>query len=204
MSKISKPLAVTASIIFHPMLMPLLGVFLIFHSGTHLSFLPFEFRRMVYLVVFASGCLLPLSMLPLLLQFKVINSLKMETNRERLIPVLFTGVFFYLGFVVLKQLHLPAFMLKFMIGSIASIFLALLISYWWKISLHLIGVGGVTGVVVALSLRAGLGITPALMGMIVVAALTATARLYLNAHTPAQTLAGFALGWVTVMGVALM
>ena len=95
-------------------------------------------------------------------------------------------------------------MLKFMIGSIASIFLALLISYWWKISLHLIGVGGVTGVVVALSLRAGLGITPALMGMIVVAALTATARLYLNAHTPAQTLAGFILGWVTVMGVALM
>lgn len=91
-----------------------------------------------------------------------------------------------------------------MIGSITSIFFALFISYWWKISLHLIGVGGVTGVVMALSLRAGLGITPALVAMIMVATITATARLYLNAHTPAQTLAGFVLGWMTVMGVALM
>lgn len=188
---------------FHPMLMPLLGIFMIFQSGTHLAFLPFEYRRMVYLVVFASGCLLPLSTLPLLLQFKLIKSFKMETARERVIPVLLTGVFYYLGFVVLKRLHLPVFMLKFIIGSMVALMVTLVVSHWWKISLHLTGIGGVTGMMVALSFRLGLGIHPFFLLLIVASALVAMARLYLNAHTPAQTLAGFVTGFLAVGVVSL-
>ena len=85
-----------------------------------------------------------------------------------------------------------------------AVILAFVISYWWKISLHLIGIGGVTGVLLSLSIRMGLGITPSLIAMIVVASIVATARLHLNAHTPSQTMSGYVLGLFMVTIVTLM
>ena len=128
----------------------------------------------------------------------------METHRERVIPVMLTGLFYYLGFIILQRLHLPSFMLRFVIGSMGAVILAFVISYWWKISLHLIGIGGVTGVLLSLSIRMGLGITPSLIAMIVMAAIVATARLHLNAHTPSQTMSGYVLGLFMVTIVTLM
>lgn len=199
-----KYLAVAASVIFHPMLMPVLGLYLIFNSGTHISFVPSNFRMMVYLIALGSGCLLPLSMLPLLLQFKLIGSLKMETHHERIFPVLITGLFYLLGFYLLLKLALPVFIYQFVLGSLIALFIAMIVTFWWKISLHLVGIGGVTGAILALSLKMGLGITPGLVALFVVSAITASARLYLNAHTPSQTLAGYLLGLIAVAALPLM
>jgi membrane-associated phospholipid phosphatase len=199
-----KILANAISILFHPMLMPVFGLFLIFHSGTHLSFIPLGFKRMAYTIVFASSCLLPLSLLPLLHQFKLIKSFKMETHRERILPVFITGVFYFLGYLLLKKLQLPLFFYQFILGSLLAIYAALVITLKWKISLHMVGIGGVTGAITALSLKMGLGVTPLLMIPFVVAALLASARLYLNAHTPLQVYLGFLLGHVTVLMVPLI
>jgi membrane-associated phospholipid phosphatase len=198
-----KQLAVAVSVLFHPMLMPLLGLFLIFNSGTHISFVPHNYRLMAYLIVLGTSCLLPLSLVPLMLQFKLIENLRMETRKERIIPVFSTGLFYILGFYLLRQLGLPAFIYQFVFGSLIALFAALAITLFWKISLHLVGIGGVTGAVVALSLIMGLGITPVLVALFWVAGITASARLYLGAHTPLQTLAGFLLGFIIVMGLPL-
>jgi membrane-associated phospholipid phosphatase len=198
-----KYLAIAASVLFHPMLMPLLGLFLIFNSGTHISFVPSDYRLMAYLIVLGTSCLLPLSLVPLMLQFKLIENLRMETRKERIIPVFTTGLFYILGFFLLRQLGLPVFIYQFVFGSLIALFTALAITLFWKISLHLVGIGGVTGAVVALSLIMGLGITPVLVALFWIAAITASARLYLGAHTPSQTLAGFALGFLIVMGMPL-
>jgi len=76
------------SFLFHPMLMPTLGIFFILNSGNHHAFLPFEIKRLVYIIVFTSTCLLPVSLLPLFLQIKLIKSFEMETARERVYPAL--------------------------------------------------------------------------------------------------------------------
>ncbi|MFT3740680.1 MAG: PAP2 family protein [Breznakibacter sp.] len=196
-----KHIAIAISVIFHPMLMPLLGFFLIFNAGTHISFVPPDFRRVVYVIAFASACVLPLSILPVLLQFKLINSFKMESHRERIFPVLITGVFYFLGYILLRRFNLPLFLYQFMLGSLVALYAALVITFWWKISLHLVGIGGVTGAIIALSLKMGLGVTPALAALFCVAGLIASARLYLDAHTPKQTLAGYLLGLFVVMAI---
>lgn len=199
-----KTIAVAISILFHPMLMPLLGLFLIFNAGTHISFVPAEFRRVIYMIVFASACVLPLSVLPLLLQFKLINSFRMESHRERILPVFITGVFYFLGYVLLRRFNLPIFLYQFMLGSLIALYASLVITFWWKISLHLVGIGGVTGAIIALSLKMGLGITPALVALFWAAAITASARLYLGAHTPKQTLAGYLLGLLVVLAIPFL
>ncbi len=72
------------SFLFHPMLMPIYGVFIIFNSGTYLSFMPFSVKKIIYLTIFISTFVMPVSTFPLLYQFKIIKSFKMHTTRERL------------------------------------------------------------------------------------------------------------------------
>jgi membrane-associated phospholipid phosphatase len=185
------------------MLMPVIGLFIIFNSGTHISYIPSAFRTIVYLIVLASSCILPLSLLPLLRHYGIIKSFRMESHRERIIPVAITGLFYFLGYLLLQKLYLPQFLNHFILGSILSLYTSLVVTYWWKISLHMMGIGGVTGAILVLSLKLGLGLTPILVGLFIIAALTATARLYLNAHTPLQTLAGFMLGFIVITMMTL-
>ncbi|MBN2166556.1 MAG: phosphatase PAP2 family protein [Marinilabiliaceae bacterium] len=199
-----KLLSVSASVLFHPMLMPLYGFFLIFNSGTHISFISLGHRSMIYAIIFASSCALPLTMLILFRQLNFIKTFRLESNRERIILVFFTGVFYFLGYLILKKLHLPLFLYKFILGSLLALYLSLIITLWWKISLHMIGIGGITGAIVALSISMGLGISVVIITLIVISGIVGASRLYLNAHTPLQVFAGFFLGFFLVGIIPLL
>jgi len=186
------------SILFHPMLMPTLGLFLIFQSGVDVSFLPFEAKRIVYIIVLLTTCILPLSILPVMLQFGVINSFQMNTGRERVIPVLFTGLFYYMGYVLLNRIGLSGIIGGFMLASLVALLLAVVVSFFWKISLHSIGIGGVVGAVMGIAFRYDIDLSVILLGALLASGLTASARLYLGAHRPAQVYAGFIWGFSVV------
>ena len=62
----------------HPMLMPLISVFVIFHSGTYLDFAPHQLVRVIYMIVAISTVLLPLSILPLLKNQNIISDIGLE------------------------------------------------------------------------------------------------------------------------------
>jgi membrane-associated phospholipid phosphatase len=188
------------SFLFHPMLMPTLGIFFIFHTGTYLSFLSFEVKRLVYIIVFTSSCLLPVSLLPLFLQMKVINSFNMETSRERIVPALTAGIFYFLGYFLLNRLHISQLIEDFVLSSLIAILLAVGISFFWKISMHSIAVGGVTGAIVAIMVRYGIDLMLLLSVMLIISGITATARLYLNAHSPSQVYMGYLAGFLLVFG----
>ena len=47
------------SILFHPLLIPTLGFFLLFNSGLYFSILPWNLKLYLLLVVFTTTCALP-------------------------------------------------------------------------------------------------------------------------------------------------
>lgn len=191
------------SVLFHPMLMPVLGIFLIFNSGSHLSFMPFEAKRAIYITVFLTTCVLPISLLPLLYQFKVIKSFNMQTSRERLWPIIFTALFNYLGLWLLKKMGLSGVLQNFILGTLVALFVAGVISAFWKVSLHMMGIGGVTGLILALGLRYNLDIAFLFSGLVLASGLTGASRLYLGAHTPAQIYVGYFIGFGVICGAVL-
>ncbi|WP_291857637.1 PAP2 family protein [Marinilabilia sp.] len=193
------------SFLFHPMLMPTLGLFFIFSAGTHLSYIPFEIKRLAYFIIFISSCLLPISLLPLFLQMKVIKSFRMETARERIFPVLTTGVFYFLGYFFLRRLNISPLIENFVLAILVAVLLAVGISFFWKISLHAIAVGGITATLAGMMFKYGVDLILLVSLMLVVSGLTATARLYLNAHSPSQVYVGYATGFIIVfLGVFLV
>ena len=80
-------------------------------------------------------------------------------------------------------------------GTALCIGLVGLITFWWKISSHLAGIGGISGFFLAFFFMSGRQEFLLLLFLSLLAAvLIATARWYLKAHDKSQLIAGFFLG----------
>lgn len=78
-------------------------------------------------------------------------------------------------------------------------FLALLITPFWKISLHSLGMGALISFVVILGVSCMQDFTIAACISVALTGLVCWARLYLEAHTPMQLLVGFVVGAATMI-----
>ena len=182
------------SIIFHPVLIPTLGLFLLLQSGFYFSMLSWEAKRFILLVVFFTTGVLPMLSVAIL----ALNprfDISMNQTKDRIFPFLSVSVFYYLGFLIMNKINaFPVFKI-FMIASVLVIIVILLISFKWKISAHMAAIGSITGVFFALSFRSGVNPVWAILLALVVSGLIGTARLLLCKNSLAQVVAGYFTGF---------
>ena len=188
------------SIIFHPVVIPTLGMILLLNSGFYFSMLSWEAKRFILLVVFFTTCILPLltvSLMALNPRFDI----NMSKSTDRIIPQLAASVFYYFGFVLLGRISIFPVLKLFMLASVLVIIALLLISFKWKISIHMAAMGSLAGAFFALSFRKGMNPVYALLIIVLVSGLVGTARLAQNKHNIWQIVAGYALGFLILYGV---
>ena len=166
--------------------------------------LPSDIKRIIVLVIAANTMGLPLLMMPIFIQFGAIKSLAMESNSERILPLTFTLIPYVLSVYFLVKLPIPFVIAAFMLGASLAVASCLIISYWWKISIHLVGIGGIIGFLIAFSIRLHTDVILYLIISILIAGLLASARLYSKAHKPIQVYVGFILGFVIMLSVLLI
>lgn len=108
------------------------------------------------------------------------------------------GVACYFGAALfVGSLGAPLWLRMFFWGAGVATIIAMLITFKWKISAHTTAIGGLVGMMMwfATSGLADVNVMIMLSVGIVLAGAMASARLALNRHTLAQTLAGLALGF---------
>ena len=196
-------LARIISIIFHPLIMPAIGMLIIFNTGSYLSFMPFEGKRLIMLIVVTGTILFPLSIIPFFLYYKWVGKAEMTNYRERILPLLFTVIMYYLTYYMLHRIPVPVLIQTFMLGASSSVFLNLVINLKWKISSHMIGIGGITGLIVALYINLQIDVSLFLVLSILLSGVIGFSRLYLNAHTPLQVYLGYLTGFLTIFLVVV-
>jgi membrane-associated phospholipid phosphatase len=180
--------------IFNPLLMPTYGILILFTSDSYFSMLPYEAKKVVFIIVFISSCLLPLAFLPLFLYQNLIRNFEMQTNRERIVPFATIGLLYLMGYFLLLQMEVPDTIANVLLGGAFAIFINLLITLKWKISAHMTGIGALTGALLVFSYTLKSDLIIYLAAAFIVAGLVGTSRLLLKYHTPAQIYAGFGLG----------
>lgn len=160
------------------------------------QFIKLGFRENLLLLIFISTFLMPASLIYYLYKIKILPSLKMEVLSTRKIPYLITFLLYlFFGFFVKARLPL----LKEIPVSIFSIatclFIVFLLSFYWKISAHAMGMGGTLGVFIGFYIKFGADqlFIPILV-TIILSGLIMTARLQLKAHDFYQIIAGFLVG----------
>lgn len=187
-------IAQAISLVFHPLLMPTIGILLLMNTGFYFALISFEAKKYILLIVFTSTCVLPLigiGLLMLLTRFK----LDLDKHSDRILPFMSTAIFYYLGYYLLGRLPIFPIYRILLIGSILTIALLMFVSVKWKISAHLAGIGGLIGAMLALSLRLSINSSDLLAGLILVAGILGSSRILLEKHTPLQVYAGFTAGF---------
>lgn len=190
----SEKLSKVLSIIFHPVLIPTLGLVLLLNSGFYFAMLSWEAKRFVLLVVFFTTCILPM----LSVAIMALNSkfdISMPQSRDRILPLLASSMFYYLGFFLLSKVRAFHELKLFMVASVLVIIALLVISFRYKISNHMAAIGGLAGTLFALSFRSGVNPVYSIMLVVLVSGLVGTARLILGKHNLGQIIAGYALGF---------
>ncbi len=188
-------IAQAVSYIVHPLLMPLLGLLFILTSGTYLSLMPMEAKKAIMLIVALSTLLLPVSVLPFLYYQKLITHYTIPKRSERLTPLFLTTAFYLFCYIVLRRLGAPQAIQHFIMACTVALFMASIIHIKWKISLHMIGLGGIIGLISYFGYLYTLNTSGALIIAIFLAGIVGSARLILEAHTQNQIYSGFLLGF---------
>lgn len=182
------------SFIFHPIILPSLGFLLLLNTGLYDFMLSGQAKRYLLLVIFFTTATLPMLSIALLALNSKFDFL-MKESRERVLPLLFTSIFYYTGYFLLGRIHfLPVFKL-FMIASVLLIVALILISVKWNICIHMAAAGAVTATFFAVSFRGGVNPTGALVVITLVSGLIGTARILLEKNNLPQLAAGYALGF---------
>jgi len=182
------------SIILHPMFMPLLALHLTLLVLPSLAFTLSHNLVLIYGILVFSTMILPLASIFWLMQKGKVSSLEMSNNKERPLPLFKTVIWMSFGYYLLQNLLFYTPILKAeLLGAIIIILIAAIVSKFWKISLHLLGIGGVVGVFIALQIIHG-DFLYLLLLFILLSGLLGVARIKQKAHNYAQVYAGFLVG----------
>lgn len=194
-----KKIAQAFSLTFHPLLMPTLGVILLLYTDSYLLYIPSQAKNTIILLIAIGTLVLPIVMLPVFIMQGKINNLLLDDRKERIFPLALTSVFYLLTFMLFKKIPILGFLHAYILGAFLSVLAGAIVSLKWKISTHMLGLGGLTGMVVMASVNLNINLYYSLIGVIIATGLTGSSRLYLNAHTPAQVYAGYVSGLIIMI-----
>ena len=183
-----KKIATGISWVLHPFLLPvyLMAVLL---TMTAFSHYPPNVKFYLLWVVALYAIVIPLLSLGVLRSLGRISDYRIDDRRERFLPLLVGAVCYVLCAITIAKIPSAIFLRKFMVAAACCEVLCLVVSFYWKISLHLTGMGAVVALLVVMNVVGVGNMLVPLMVAILCAGALASARLYLGCHNGWQVLA---------------
>ncbi len=191
--------------VFHPLVMPLATLVMVFALDPYLQALPEVFMYMG--VVVLVNTLAPAVSIWVLHRRGYLSDLDIRNRKERALPFIIVLAYFIMTYALLvlsPALFIPLVYLDMWMGLMASIGLALLITRWFKISMHMLAQGGVLGTVMAVQ---AMQMVPAwtLNGvLVVIAGWVGFARIDMGVHRHIEVYTGYLLGFIVCFCVVVL
>ena len=146
-------IAKVISVLFHPLVIPTYIFVLLLTLNAHFArVLPLKAKGLLLGIIFISTCILPLLMIILFKHIGKVMSTEIEGRQERILALIISGVFYYLSWRMLRQMHFSPIFQLFMIGTFYALVFTLLINLFWRISFYMVAAGSATGMLIGLSL----------------------------------------------------
>jgi hypothetical protein len=179
--------------IFHPLLMPLLGV-LCYYTNTPRFVEPQFMWARVYAIATLTT-FTPIIIFFLLKNIGVVSSIHLFEVRERkyplMIQVLLVLLIIKLIFKPYEDIELYYFFVGILAASLTALFLVL---FKFKVSLHQMAVAGVTMFLIGVSIHFNLNMLGSISVLCIINGLVASSRLHTNSHSMIELCFGFLIG----------
>ncbi len=188
-------LARIVSFALHPFVMPLYMILVVLLANTAYSSI-YSLKVKIYLiwVTVLLTMIIPVLVMLLLKSYHKISDSELTSRRERFIPVSAVIACYVLCGVAILRVPFAGMLGRFMFAAAACALVGMLVTFFWKISLHLLAAGAVLSFILIVNIASGGGLFGVLCVAILCAGALASARLQLGYHTPMQVLAGFVAG----------
>lgn len=200
-----RKLAQGISLIFQPLFVPIYSLVILFNANTYITYaVQPEIKQFIYLVTLLNTIILPMVVFYYFYRQKIIESFHMHTAKERSLPFFTTLVFHLSTYYLFTKVPMPNLFQNLVLGSVISVLAVLIINFKWKISIHMLGMGGIVGTIIGLVLRYQINAVELVMALVILSGVVGYARLRLNAHTPMQVYVGFVLGTLILTGSVVL
>ncbi len=185
------------SVIFHPLLIAThLTALILYTAPELLSRIQPQIHLQFLLIIFLITGVMPAFSIFLLRTFKYISDLELEKRNERVTPFIF--ILFYYGvacYLFKEKLEMDFLFNTVMISVTLLIFMLLLITFKFKISIHSAAIWSAVGYLTAMLITQGLTLNWVYYGLVFCAGLTSSSRLFLGYHSPTEVWSGAFLGF---------
>lgn len=200
------------SVLMHPLfIIGYVMLYLMWANPYLFGFSGDKAEGLVIISIVSISVIFPMISILMMKALGLIKSLEMEDKNERIGPLIVTGLFYMWLYVNIRNNDsIPAALSFFVLGCTISVFLALIINSFTKISLHTIAAGGlvagmlyilfnytfghldVTLPVFDIQLRVSDRLV--MLVILIIAGAVGTSRLYLNAHKENEVYGGYIVG----------
>jgi len=182
---------------FHPIFIPLYATwFLVFIHPS--LFVGYSTEGKIWMLVRVGYTMVffPLITVLLLRALGFISSFYLETQRDRIIPYIASGIFFFWAYLVFRnQPEIPGVLTAFTFGVFLSSSAALMANIYIKISMHAIGMGGLTGLLILMSFNDSMLMTVPISIGVLMTGVVCTSRLLVSNHKTMEIYSGLLLGF---------
>lgn len=193
------------SCIFHPVFMPVYGLLLLYNIKSYISFeLILKARLLLLAFVFVTSVIFPLLIVALMKRQGFIESYQMKSREERRFPYLITAIFYFITYQMLRQMQFPEVYSFYFMGATFLLATVVVINIWWKISIHMVGLGGICGMLCGLAITLSLNMIFLISLLILVSGVVGYARLKLETHKSSEVYFGFLAGFCIMLGLYLL
>src|SRR6476661_5444732 len=142
------------SVLFHPLLMATYGCLLLLFGikFTVYDYLTsFETKWRITTIIFIFSFVFPVANIYILYRLKRIPALTLSNQRDRTFPYIMTSLFYFGLFYLLMDINIWATIKLFVAGAGLAILLTAIINLKYKISAHMVGLGGLLGALISVS-----------------------------------------------------
>ncbi|MBU2974349.1 MULTISPECIES: hypothetical protein [unclassified Zobellia] len=184
------------SYVFHPLFIPVAGTLAYFLITPKYS--PIAIQSANVLPIFILTVIIPIIVYFILKNLGLVTSIFMSSARERRYPIyIHITLLLFVVYKVIPNTNIAELHFYFVGLIIASLTTLITLFFKLKISMHLMGMGSLVMFLTALSIHFEVNITLGLSIFTLLTGLVATSRLYLKAHTRAEIILGFLVGFLS-------
>ncbi len=203
--------------VFMPLTMPLIALLIVMNAPADVDFNTYlnslkAIKSPIKLYFFNAfllfGWVFPVLSLLILRLTKQIDSMELDNQKQRLAPLLLTGMYSLMLFILLfkfnKEIHLSRHLFALAGSGVVMSVIFLVINLKFKVSLHAGGVGMLLGFLFSYYLEQSLISLWPLYLVCIVGGLVIAARIGLKKHTNSELIVGFVLGFIITFIVDLV
>lgn len=196
-----KRIANIISYIFHPVFVPVYVVYFLLFTA---PFLFVDFGKQQKVMMLAHAILLytffPLITVLLLKVLNFISSIKLKTQKDRIIPFIASGIwYFWVWYVWRNMPQYPREATVFAMAVFLASSIGLISNIYIKISMHAIAIGTALAFLCLLAMSYAVNLSAYLSIAFLIGGLVCTSRLILGEHVTKEVYLGLASGLAAVI-----